>query len=52
MGRKKKPAKELTTEQIAKRVFPAKVVTAAKKEAHLHDDDGNGKKKKAKKSKK
>ena len=51
MGRKKKPAKELTTEEIAKRVFPARVVTAAKKEAHKRDDDDNGKTKKGKKSK-
>jgi len=51
MGKKKKPARELTTEEIAKRVFPAKVVRELKKEAHKHDDDGNGKKKEAKKSK-
>lgn len=51
MGRKKKPAKELTTEEIAKRVFPAKVISEAKKEAHKHDDDANGKSKKRKKSK-
>lgn len=51
MGRKKKPAKELTTEEIAKRVFPSKVVREAKKEAHKHDDAGNGKGKRQGKSK-
>ncbi len=43
MGRKKKPVREMTSEQLAKRLFPAKVVSEAKKVAHEKDDDGNGK---------
>lgn len=47
MPRKKKPAKELTTEEMAKRLFPAKAVREMKKESHLHDDKpvSNGNKK-------
>lgn len=37
MQRKKKPVCELTSEQLAKRLFPAKVVREAKKIAHEKD---------------
>ena len=40
MGRKKKPVCELTSEQLAKRLFPAKVVKEVKKVAHERDDAG------------
>lgn len=34
MPRKKKPARELTTEQLARRVFPPKVLKELKRAAH------------------
>lgn len=37
MGRKKRPAKELTTEEAVKRLFPANVIKQAKKVAHERD---------------
>ena len=40
MGRKKKPVQNLTSEQLAKRLFPGKVVNEAKKIAHERDDAG------------
>ena len=47
MGRKKKPAKDLTTEEAVKRLFPPKVVKTAKKVAHERDDQ-NGRRSKKK----
>ena len=49
MGRKKKPVRELTSDGLVKRLFPAEVVRQAKKVAHERDDAGE---KTAKKSKK
>lgn len=49
MGRKKKPIRELTSDGLAKRLFPSKVVKEAKKVAHERDNAGE---KTAKKSKK
>ena len=37
MGRKKKPAKDLTTEEAMKRLFPAKVIKMVKKVVHERD---------------
>lgn len=41
--RKKKPAKDLTTEEAIKRIFPAKAVSEAKKAAHERDKAGEAK---------
>lgn len=49
MGRKKKAVRELTSEQLAKRLFPAKVVKEAKKIAHERDSAGERPIKKPKK---
>ena len=38
MPRKKKPARELTSEQLARRVFPPKVLKELKKAAHEGDE--------------
>jgi len=47
VGRKRKPAKDLTTEEAVKRLFPGKVVKQAKKVAHERDgSDGRKSKKK------
>jgi len=49
MGRKKKPIRELTSDRLAKRLFPAEVVRKAKKVAHERDDAGDKAVKKSKK---
>jgi hypothetical protein len=38
MGRPRKKASELTTEEAMKRLFPQRVITAAKKEARKADE--------------
>ena len=38
MSRKKKTAKDLTTEEMAKKVFPKKALEELKKIAHERDD--------------
>lgn len=38
MGRPRKPAQELTTEEAMRRLFPKRVVTRAKKEAAKADE--------------
>lgn len=43
MSRKKKPAKDLTTEEAVKRLFPAKGIRIAKKVAHERDTKGDRK---------
>ena len=48
MGKKKKPAKELTTEEAVKRLFPTKAVRQAKKVAHERDAGDSRKPKKHK----
>ena len=40
MPRKKKPARELTTEEIARKVFPKKAIERLKEIAHERDDKG------------
>ena len=47
MGRKKKSAKNLTTEEAMQRLFPAKVVREVKKVAH--EKDNNDRRKSAEK---
>ncbi|MBI4329376.1 MAG: hypothetical protein HY685_05890 [Chloroflexi bacterium] len=37
MARKKKPAKDLTTEEALKRLFPKRVIEKAKEVAHEKD---------------
>ena len=39
MGRKKKPAKEYTTEETIKKLFPKKVITKAREIAHEKDSN-------------
>ena len=51
MPRKKKPAKELTTDEAIRRLFPAKVIREANQAAHEHDDDNGKASKKQKKRK-
>jgi hypothetical protein len=38
MGRPRKPARDLTTEEALRRLFPKRVVTRAKKEAQKADE--------------
>ncbi len=38
MGRPRKKARELTTEQAVKRLFPQRAITEAKKEARKADE--------------
>jgi hypothetical protein len=38
MGRPRKKASELTTEEAVKRLFPRRAITAAKKEAQKADE--------------
>ena len=38
MPRKKKSARDMTTEELAKKVFPAKVLKELKRTAHEGDD--------------
>ena len=44
MGRKRKPARELTTEEALKRIFPKKVRDELKRIAHEKDDKPKGNK--------
>ena len=43
MPREKKHPKDMTTEEIAKKVFPKKVVEELKKIAHEKDSDSDSK---------
>ena len=40
MGRPKKPVRDMTSDELAKRLFPDEVVKEAKKVAHERDNAG------------
>jgi hypothetical protein len=46
MPRRKKKATEMTTEELARRVFPKQVIEELKKVAHERDEPDSGKQEK------